>query len=77
MVVDDRVVTQSANRQASAKAQEIRANIHFLYVLPLPEYLKCEFLPMAELVDQEFQEKDMTHIQHIASYSLQNMHLSQ
>ncbi|MCF8209136.1 MAG: universal stress protein [Rhodoferax sp.] len=63
VVVDDRVVTQSAIRQAIEMAQRLRADIHFLYVLPPPETLGFEFLPMAELADQEFQDKAMAHAQ--------------
>ncbi|MCF8155613.1 MAG: universal stress protein [Rhodoferax sp.] len=63
VVVDDRVVTQSAIRQAIEMAQALRADIHFYYVLPTHAVIGFEFLPMAELANSDFEHEAIAHAQ--------------
>jgi nucleotide-binding universal stress UspA family protein len=61
VVVDDRVVTQSAIRQAIELAKEIRAVIHFFYVLPVQVISGFDIFPVSELSPQEFKNQATAH----------------
>jgi len=61
VVVDDRVVTQSAIRQAIELAKAIRADIHFFYVLPNPVVLAFDILPAAELLSADHFNEETVH----------------
>lgn len=63
VVVDDRVVTQSAIRQAIELAQVHSADIHFLYLLPRQGPVSFEILPVAEFTYEEFHKKAKLHAQ--------------
>jgi nucleotide-binding universal stress UspA family protein len=69
VVVDDRVVTQSAIRQAIDMAQAHRADIHFFYVLPTHAVLGFDFLPMAELANTDYQHEAIAHAQEMLAYA--------
>lgn len=60
VVVDDRVVTQSAIRQAIVMAQVHRADIHFLYVLPTYFFTSLDITsannPSPEVFEKEAKE---------------------
>lgn len=61
VVVDDRVVTQSAIRQAIELAKAVRADIHFFYVLPNPVVVGFDILPVADLSHVVFQNEATAH----------------
>lgn len=63
MVVDDRMVTQSAIRQAIGMAHAFRADIHFLYVFPTHGVLGNDILPEAALSNEDFQTETIAHAQ--------------
>jgi nucleotide-binding universal stress UspA family protein len=65
VVVDDRVVTQSAIRQSIEMAHALRADIHFCYVLPSPAVMGFEFLPMAEQANDDLQNEAIVHAKNI------------
>lgn len=61
VVVDDRVVTQSAIRQAIEMAQALRADIHFFYVLPTHGVSGLDIHPMAEFSNDGVQNEAAAH----------------
>ncbi len=67
VVVDDRAVTQAAIRQAIELAHAIRADIHFLSVLPAQGALGFEFLTEAELSRGDFQNEAIAHARKMLS----------
>ncbi len=67
VVVDDRLVTQSAIRQAIDLARAIRADIHFLSALPVQAVLGFDILPVADLGNDEFPNAATRHAQSMLS----------
>ena len=70
VVVDDRAVSQSAIRQAIEVAQGFRADIHFFYLLPTYPVVGFEFLPLAELASDDFQNRAIARAQEVLSDAL-------
>lgn len=63
VVVDDRVVTQTAIRQAIELAHAIRADIHFYCVIPNPGVLGLDILSAAELLYADWHKDATAHAQ--------------
>jgi nucleotide-binding universal stress UspA family protein len=61
VVVDDRVVTQSAIRQAIEMAHALRADIHFFYVLPTYETPDFDIHPVGALSNDDARSNAATH----------------
>jgi nucleotide-binding universal stress UspA family protein len=61
VVVDDRVVTQSAIRQAIEMAHALRADIHFFYVLPNHATPSFELPPVGEFSDDDVHNEAAAH----------------
>jgi len=61
VVVDDRVVTQSAIWQGIELARLHRADIFFFYVLPKYVFSNFDILPVGELSPEEFERKAREH----------------
>ncbi len=67
VVVDDRIVTQSAIRQAIELAQAVRADIHFLSVLPALGVWDFDTLPAASLASGDLEREATAHAQKLLS----------
>ena len=63
VVVDDRVVTQSAIRQAIEMAQGFRADVHFFYVLPSLEGIGFDIPVATNIPNVDTQKTLVAHAQ--------------
>jgi len=71
VVVDDRVVTQSAIRQAIELAQVHGSDIHFLYILPRYTFDSFEPLAVAENSFEDFQKSSKNHAQQMLAAAVE------